>query len=229
MKIPKSIIFIMCANFKPLTLAQLEALGLTEIPFEYSDEVYPNYEMPLLFRSQQGLEWRKVRFGMIPKWADDLSIALKTYNARNETLMQKPTFQNSIQKCKFGVIPVSEFYESKYIDNKPQRWSVRRKDGKAFYIAALYEICQKGENIIRSATMITMDAIGHAMMKEFHEPGNVKRSVIVIPHDRLEQWLSWKSSNIQSFVDGFPVEEFECAYAPKIKIEKISPQLNFFD
>lgn len=229
MKISKSIIFIMCANFKPLTLAQLEALGLTEIPFEYSDEVYPNYEMPLLFRSQQGLEWRKVYFGMIPKWADDLSIALKTYNARSETLMQKPTFQNSIQKCKFGVIPVSEFYESKYIDNKPQRWSVRRKDGKAFYIAALYEICQKGEDIIRSATMITMDAIDHAMMKEFHEPGNVKRSVIVIPHDRLEQWLSWKSSNIQSFVQGFPVEEFECFYAPKIKIEKISPQLNFFD
>lgn len=77
--------------------------------------------------------------------------------------------------------------------------------------------------------MFDMDAIDHAMMKEFHEPGNVKRSVIVIPHDRLEQWLSWKSSNIQSFVQGFPVEEFECAYAPKIKIEKISPQLNFFD
>lgn len=116
----------MCANFKPLTLAQLKVLNLPEISFEYSDEVYPNYDLPLLFKSeQQGLEWRKVGFGMVPKWAEDKSIALKTYNARNETLYQKPTFINAISKCKFGVIPVSEFYESMYIDNKPQRWGVR--------------------------------------------------------------------------------------------------------
>lgn len=220
----------MCANFKPLTLAQLKVLNLPEISFEYSDEVYPNYDLPLLFKSeQQGLEWRKVGFGMVPKWAEDKSIALKTYNARNETLYQKPTFINAISKCKFGVIPVSEFYESMYIDNKPQRWGVRRKDGQAFYIAALYDICKIGEEVVRSATMISMDAMQHAMMKDFHEPGTVKRSVIIIPHERLDEWLSWKSPNIQSFVQGFPVDEFECSYVPKIKIEKISPQLNFFD
>lgn len=219
----------MCANFKPITLAQLKSQNLPEISFEYPDEVYPNYDLPLLFQSEQGLEWRKVGFGMVPKWSEDESIALKTYNARNETLLQKASFMNAVSKCKFGVIPVSEFYESKYIDNKPQRWGVRRKDGKPAYIAALYEICQKGEEIIRSATMITMNAIDHPMMKEFHEPGDVKRSVVVIPHARLEEWLSWKSSNIQSFVCGFPADEFECMHVPKIKAEKISPQLNFFD
>lgn len=219
----------MCANFKPLTIAQLQQLGLPEISFEYADEIYPNYELPLLFQSALGLEWRKAHFGMIPKWADDKSIALKTYNARNETLMQKPSFINAVSKCKFGAMPVAEFYESKYIDNKPQRWGVRRRDGQAFYIAALYDICQKGGEVIRSASMITMDAIDHPMMKEFHEPGNVKRSVIVIPHQRLEEWLNWRSPNIQPFVEGFPADEFECFHAPKAKIEKISPQLNFFD
>lgn len=219
----------MCANFKPLTIAQLRQLSLPEIEFEYADEAYPNYELPLLFQSQQGLEWRKVHFGMIPKWADDKSIALKTYNARNETLMQKPSFANAVSKCKFGVMPAAEFYESKYIDNKPQRWGVRRKDGNAFYIAALYDICQKGGEIIRSASMITMDAIDHPMMKEFHAPGSVKRSVIVIPQQRLAEWLNWSSPDIQPFVEGFPADEFECWHAPKIKIEKTSPQLNFFD
>ena len=219
----------MCANFKPLTLAQRQALNLPDIPFEYPEEVYPNYELPLLFASVQGLEWRKVGFGMVPKWAEDKSIALKTYNARNETLLQKASFVNAVTKYKFGVIPVSEFYESMYIDHKPQRWGVRRKDGQAIYIAALYEICQKGDEIIRSCTMITMDAIDHEMMKEFHEPGNVKRSVIVIPHDRLMEWLTWKSPDIRSFVVGFPVEEFECSHVPKEKIEKNSAQLNIFD
>ena len=88
---------------------------------------------------------------------------------------------------------------------------------------------QENEEIIRSASMITMDAIEHDMMKEFHVSGPVKRSVIVIPHARLDEWLSLKTPNIQSFVQGFPVDEFECSFVPKAKIEKVSPQLNFFD
>lgn len=219
----------MCANFKPLTRQQAQDFGLPPIPFDYVDEVYPNYELPLLFKSAQGLEWRKVGFGLVPKWAEDKTIALKTYNARNETLLQKPTFSNALLKAKFGVIPVLEFYESKYFDAKPQRWGVRRQDGRVTFIAALYEICQIGEEIIRSATMITMDAIDHPMMKEFHEPGSVKRSVIVIPHERLDEWLSGKSTNIQSFVRGFPVAEFECSHVPKPKPVKMTPQLSMFD
>lgn len=74
-----------------------------------------------------------------------------------------------------------------------------------------------------------MDAIDHPMMKEFHAPGSVKRSVIVIPQQRLAEWLNWSSPDIQPFVEGFPADEFECWHAPKIKIEKTSPQLNFFD
>lgn len=219
----------MCANFKPLTLQQLHGLGLPEIPFEYPEEVYPNYAMPLLFLSDQGLEWRLVNFGFIPKWAQDKSVGTRTYNARNETLLQKPTFAEATAKCQFAVIPVAEFYESKYVDHKPQRWGVRRKDGKAIFIAALYEIARVQGEIIRSASMITMNAIDHPMMKDFHEPGDIKRSVIVIPHERLYEWLSLKHPEIRGFVQGFPVEEFECSYVPKEKIKKVSPQLNFFD
>ena len=191
----------MCANFKPLTLEQLHNLGLPEIPFEYPEEVYPNYATPLLFHSAQG----------------------------NETLLQKPTFAEATAKCHFGVIPVSEFYESKYFDNKPQRWGVRRKDGQATFIAAVYEIARVQGEIVRSASMITMDAIDHPMMKEFHEPGNIKRSVIVIPQQRLQEWLTLRHPDIRSFVEGFPVEDFECSHVPKEKIKKVSPQLNFFD
>ncbi|WP_171499886.1 SOS response-associated peptidase family protein, partial [Acinetobacter radioresistens] len=80
---------------------------------------------------------------------------------------------------------------------KAQRWGVRRKDGQGFFIAAIYEICKINDEVIRSASMITMDAIDHPMMKEFHEPGNIKRSVIVIPHERLDEWLSVGPANFK--------------------------------
>lgn len=220
----------MCANYKPLTIEQSKQLELPLIPFEYAEEVYPSYKTPLLFKSDHGLEWREVLFGLVPKWSEDINISKHTYNARHETIFQKPSFQDAAYKCKFGVIPVSEFYESKYIENKPQRWGVRRKDGKAFYIAALYEIRKLNDQIIRSAAMLTMDAIDHPMMKNFHEPGDVKRSVVVIPDTRLDDWLSLKQPyQLNEHMKGFPVEEFECSHVPKARIEKITPQLNMFD
>ncbi len=220
----------MCANFKPLTLEQIKQLGLPSIPFEYVEEVYPGYKTPLLFKSEKGFEWREVLFGLVPKWSEDIHISKHTYNARHETLFQKPSFLEAASRCKFGVIPVTEFYESKYIDNKPQRWAVRRKDGKAFFIAALYEIRKLNDQVIRSATMLTMNAIDHPMMKDFHEPGDVKRSVVVIPYEHLDQWLSLKQPHLlYEFMQGFPVEEFECLHVPKAKKEKVTPQLNMFD
>ncbi|WP_010116167.1 SOS response-associated peptidase [Acinetobacter sp. P8-3-8] len=220
----------MCANYKPISVNQVEQLGLPLIPFAYEEEIFPSFQTPLLFRSNQGLEWRLVNFGLVPKWAEDKEVAKHTYNARNETVMEKPSFSEAFSKCQFGVIPVSEFYESKYINGKPQRWAVRRKDGQAFYIAALYEITRlKSGEIVRSATMLSMDAHHHEMMKDFHEPRTDKRSIVVIPQHRLEEWLTLKQPNILSFIEGFPVEEFECFYCPKPRHNKNTRQISIFD
>lgn len=220
----------MCANFKPITALQVQQFRLPEIPFTYQEEIFPSFETPLLFKSQSGLEWRSVNFGLIPKWAEDKEIAKHTYNARNETLIEKRSFVEAFTKCQFGVIPVTEFYESKYINGKAQRWGVKRQDGQAFYVAALYEITRlKNGEIVRSATMISMDAHFHPMMSEFHEPRTDKRSVVVIPTHRLDEWLSLKIPNIASFIEGFPVEEFECFYCPKQGNDPNSSQLSMFD
>ncbi|NNP73518.1 hypothetical protein A7P53_13275 [Acinetobacter defluvii] len=219
----------MCANYKPATLAQIAELNLPVIPFAYENEIYPNFQTPLLFQSDRGLEWRLVNFGLIPKWAESREIAKHTYNARNETLIEKASFKESLFKHKFGLIPVTEFYEAKYINARAQRWGVKRKDGQAFFIAALYEITKINQEIIRSACMLTMDALDHPMMKEFHEPGNIKRSIIVIPHQHILQWLNWESSDISQFIQGFPVDEFECFYCPQQRQAKNSLQLSMFD
>lgn len=219
----------MCANFKPITLKQVEALGLAQIPFEYEEEIYPAYQTPLLFKSEQGLEWRLVNFGLIPKWAEDKSSVKYTYNARNETLHEKRSFQDALHKHKFGVIAVSEIYEIKYVNARTQRWAIRRKDGQAFFIAALYEITKIADEVIRSATMLTMDAIDHEMMKEFNEPGEIKRSVIIIPQDQLIHWLSHQSTDIEKFVQAFPVDEFECFYKPRSRNQSNPNQFSFFE
>ena len=49
--------------------------------------------------------------------------------------------------------------------------------------------------------------------------GPVKRTVIVIPLARLDEVLTLKVTHIHSFVQVFPVDEFECSHVQTKKIE----------
>ena len=77
---------------------------------------------------------------MIPKWADSTDITKYTYNARSETVMEKPSFRDAWHKSQFALIPVQTIYEPYYQNGKSQRWGIHRKDGQPFTVAAIYEV-----------------------------------------------------------------------------------------
>ena len=57
-------------------------------------------------------------------------------------------------------------------------------------MAALYEIVKIGEQIIRSMTMLTINADDHPFMSQFHKPKDEKRSIVVIEPEHLKDWLN---------------------------------------
>ena len=132
----------MCANFQPVTLSQAKLFTSQQLCFDFKDDVYPNYNMPLLFATQNDSEsqWRQVRFGLILKWVDSTDITKYTYNARSETVMEKPSYRDAWYKSQFALIPVQTIYERYYDNGKSQRWGIHRKDGQPFTVAAIYEV-----------------------------------------------------------------------------------------
>ena len=95
-------------------------------------------------------------YGMVPKWAKDTSMAKYTYNARSETVMDKQSFKRTWYNNQFALIPVQTIFEPKYIDGKAHRYDIHREDNEPFTVAALYEIIEIGEQIVRSMTMLTI-------------------------------------------------------------------------
>ncbi|MEI8052016.1 MAG: SOS response-associated peptidase, partial [Actinomycetes bacterium] len=52
----------------------------------------------------------RYRWGLIPSWAKDASIATRTFNARSETAASKPSFR-SAYKVRRLLVPIDGFYE----------------------------------------------------------------------------------------------------------------------
>ncbi|MFW1952085.1 SOS response-associated peptidase family protein [Acinetobacter beijerinckii] len=211
----------MCANYEPIRRSQVLQLKLLEPSFDYSADIYPGYDCPLLFAPEEQLEWRQVKFGMVPRWAKDLKICRKTYNARTETVHEKPSFKHAWYKSNFALIPVSRIFEPKYFEGKPEWWGIYRKDEQPFTVAALYENAMIDGQQIRSMTMLTINADHHPFMKQFHAPNDEKRSIIVIPEQYRMDWLKCNYQDAPDFF--FDMESDEYTAAPKSEMNKFRP------
>ncbi|WOE40029.1 SOS response-associated peptidase [Acinetobacter chinensis] len=179
----------MCSNYKFPAKGQLRFLDVNvdQFDIELKDHVYPAYHAPIIMR---GFELDVAKFGMLPAWAKDFKFSNHTYNARTETIAEKPSFRHAWKFSKFCLVPVVEFYEPKYINGKPQWYTIRREDSQPFTVAGIYEDAVIRDSKVRSFSMLTINADQHPFMKQFHAPADEKRSIIVIPEQYRQDWLN---------------------------------------
>jgi putative SOS response-associated peptidase YedK len=76
-----------------------------------------------------------MRWGLVPYWAKDPSIALKTINATSETAAEKPAFRDALRRRRC-LIPADGFYEWKRLGPKTkQAYQFGMADDSAFAFA----------------------------------------------------------------------------------------------
>ena len=163
-------------------------------------------------------------FGLVPHWAQDTKIAKHTFNCRSETAPEKPSFREPWRKSQQCVIPVEAIYEPDWRTGKAIATRIVRIDGAPFGIAGLWSSWKsdKGE-ITYSFTMLTINASGHALMRNFHKPADEKRMVVVLPPERYLDWLQASPDQSMGFLKPFAAEAFEAVgvdrAAPKVVAE----------
>jgi putative SOS response-associated peptidase YedK len=208
----------MCANYLAMLAAHAELFGMPIPTFAYQAQIYPNYAAPLIFKNttnNNAWEWREAVFGLIPKWSKDKKIAKHTYNARSETVQEKPSFKTAWLKSQFCLIPAEKIYEPRYIDGKAQRWAIQPKDDSPFTMAGIYEIAKIEGQIIRSFSLLTINAVGHPLMQQFHQPEDEKRSVVIIPADLRDDWLSVKHQHAKELLLHINAEDYKSYHDAK--------------
>ena len=188
MNIIKRILF-MCSNYEIPTREALSLLDIEvdQLELDLKSHIYPGYHAPIIMK---GFDLDYGKFGLLPTWAKDFKFSNYTYNARTETVAEKPSFRHAWKYSKFCLVPVQEFYEPKYIDGKSHWYTIKREDGQPFTVAAIYEDAVIKDSKVRSFSMLTINADQHHFMKQFHAPTDEKRSIIVIPEEYRSDWLN---------------------------------------
>lgn len=185
----------MCTNFTPTQRAQWvkETLGV-DLPSGFPGETYPGYAAPLVVKSHQTgrVACGSARFGLIPGWAKDEKISRHTYNARSETVAEKPSYRTAWRQRQFGLVLVDDFYEPSYESGKAVRWRIKLASGEPFGIACLWDRWtdpDSGDRVV-SFSMLTVNADDHPVMRQFHKPGDEKRTPVIIAPELQDAWLS---------------------------------------
>lgn len=144
-------------------------------------------------------------FGLLPQWAKDETLARRTYNARSETAHEKPSFRDAWKQARHCIIPAAWIYEPDWRSGKAVPTRIQRKDGEPMGIAGLWSIWKNGKGeTIHSYTMLTVNADDHALMRDFHKPGDEKRMVVILPTGAYDDWLRAPAERTRDYMHQYP-------------------------
>lgn len=170
----------MCGRFVLEASAQAIADYLhVEPPAEFAARYNIAPTTLLLAKTEQGLSF--FRWGLVPAWAKQASAGYSMFNARVETVMQKPSFRQAF-KCRRCLIPANGFYEwQAQADGKQPYFCHLQRS--LFCFAGIWESWQDPNgNELHSCAILTTQAVGELSLIHTRMP-------VVIRDEHHPRWL----------------------------------------
>lgn len=126
-------------------------------------------------------------WGLLPKWAKDVSFRKNTLNARIETIKEKPSFRNSVNKrC---LIIADGFYEWKWLDSagkKKEKYLISLPNEELYAYGGIYSewVDKETGEIINTYSIVTTEA--NPLVADIHRK---KRMPIILKQEDEKNWL----------------------------------------
>lgn len=99
--------------------------------------VAPTQVAPAIVAAPTGRRVGFMRWGLVPHWANDLSVGPKMINARSETVATRPAYRDSFLR-KRCLIPADGFYEWEAVGSKKQPHWIYRSGKPLFGFAGIW-------------------------------------------------------------------------------------------
>ncbi len=195
---------------------------------------YHAFELPQLplIHSQDTSLIHLFNWGLIPFWVKSADMAEKiryqTFNARAETLTEKPSFSRPI-KTNRCLIPVHGFFEWQHGSGKKIPHYIHLPDQGIFSLAGIYDTWMDrltGE-LMNSFSIITVQA--NPLMEKIHN--SKKRMPAILHREDERKWLDLDQpiNQVLQFLKPYPQDLMEAySVSPLISkkgVDKNTPKL----
>lgn len=208
----------MCSHYQPLITPGelLVHFGVSDVPAGLRGDLWPGQAGPFVRRHEFAdvgdeavppCELQIGSFGLIPHWAKDPAIARRTYNARTETVHEKPSFRDAWKAGRHCIIPAAAIFEPDWRSGKAIPTRIARADGKPMGIAGLWGRWKSPHgDPMYGYTMLTINADRHPFMRNYHKPQDEKRMVVILQEQDYEGWLDAPAAEGHAFLRPFPAD-----------------------
>jgi putative SOS response-associated peptidase YedK len=227
----------MCTNYTPATpthllaLAELGGLGRLALPTEpWPAETFPGYLAPILLRDAAGqVQCQLARYGLVPRWCRDAAqattLSRRTYNARSETVAEKPSYRAPWRERQWALAPMDHYFEPCWETGRAVRWRLHQPDRAPFAVAGLHEhwVDRATGESVRSFSLLTVNADHHPVLRRMHRPGDEKRRLVVVPPQAFKAWLGASVDEAQAMLVGGSPDGLLGEPAPRATAQRPPP------
>ena len=129
-----------------------------DLPETRNWNVCPTVRVPAIALEDGERRLTSFRWGLIPRWYAKPTGGPLLINARAEGIAEKPAFRDAIRERRC-LVPATGFYEwTKDDEGNRLPWYVTRADGAPMVFGGLWQPWEKGEETVRSAAIVTVEA-----------------------------------------------------------------------
>ena len=145
--------------------------------------IAPPQTSPIILANGKDREFHLARWGLVPPWSRDLSLASRMINAPAETVEERAAYSKPFQSQRC-LVPANGFYEWASRGAKKQPYKIALRSGGLIAFAGLWETwTPEGGEPIETFAIITTAA--SKLVAEVHD----RMPVIIAPADH-QLWLT---------------------------------------
>lgn len=165
--------------------------------------VAPTQDVAVITAGDAGRQIEIKSWGLVPAWSKDGKASFATFNARAESVREKPAFREAFTRRRC-IVPADGFYEwtGAKGDKIPHFFS--RRDGGLLAMAGLHETWRSktDASVVQSFTIVVTGA--NRWMSAYHD-----RMPVILERDDLDTWLTGSPDAAAELMRGAPEETLQ--------------------
>jgi len=161
--------------------------------YKPSHNIAPTQSAPILIGDNGSRVVKRMQWGLIPSWSKDESIGSKMINARAETLLEKPSFQDLVQQ-NHCIIITDGYFEWKRGKEGVQPYYFRHPKNRLLLMAGLWTSWTS----LKTNKLLTYTVITTSAKKEISYIHN--RMPVILNPTTIDEWIFCDNTSISQTI-----------------------------